>query len=179
MELRIAKFFNQLGRGKIDALTDFLSRVLYLFIFWLVVSACALLFETEDRSKLFVALLAATIAHFAISEGIIKHGLVKIWGVRQRPYLSYPKDIVPIGRKFSDSSFPSSHMSSTLAMLTVIAYFFPSTIALSIGFTLIMSFARLHNGMHYLSDVLVGIILGIGYGMLGIYASKIIIQNIL
>jgi len=36
-------------------------------------------------------------------------------------------------------------------------------------FVLLMTFARMHNGMHYPSDILVGSILGIIYGAVSIY----------
>lgn len=173
MEISVVKFFNQWGRGSVDAATDWLSRVRYLFVFWVGIAFLVLLIDSKNRSMLFVSFLVATVAHFLISEGLIKRGLTRIWGVRQRPYVAYPQDIMPIGRRFSDSSFPSSHLSSTLAMLTVIGYFYPMTWAVSVVFVLLMSFARLHNGMHYVSDIVVGIVLGIAYGRLGIYVAQL------
>lgn len=174
MEIEIVKFFNRLGRGKVDGMTDFLSRVRYLFAFWAVVSAVAIFFGGENRVTIFAALAVVTAEHFLFSEGIIKHLLTKIWGIRKRPYL-VDSSIIPIGRQFSDSSFPSSHMTSALAMFTVLIYFFPVIWPASLALVLLIAFTRLHNGMHYLSDVLVGTILGIGYGALGIYVSKIIV----
>lgn len=174
MELGIVKFFNRLGKGKVDGVTDFLSRVRYLFVFWAVVSAVAIFFGGDQRATIFVALAVVTAEHFLFSEGIMKHALTKIWGIRKRPYL-VDKEIVPIGRQFSDSSFPSSHMTSASAMFTVLIYFFPFIWPVSLLFILLMAFARLHNGMHYLSDVLVGTILGIGYGVLGVYVSQILV----
>lgn len=175
MEIAIVKFFNRLGKGKVDYITDALSRVRYLFIFWIVVSFLALFFESAQRELLFLSFLVATIAHFMISEGVIKRGLVRIWSVRQRPYLYCPEGIIPVGRKFSDSSFPSSHMASTLAMLTVIIFFHPLAWiwAAATILVLAMAFARLHNGMHYPTDILAGIVLGISYGMLGIYLAQL------
>ena len=172
MELGIVKFFNQLGKGKVDGVTDFLSRVKYLFVFWVVASVVALTFAGESRKSLIISLAIVTATHFLLTEGIIKHTLTKLWGIRQRPYL-IDQNIVPIGRQFSDSSFPSSHMTTTLAMLTPFVYFFPLVWPIAILFVLLMGFARLHNGMHYLSDILAGTILGIGYGTLGVYVAKL------
>jgi undecaprenyl-diphosphatase len=175
MELRIVRFFNQLGKDRIDGVTDFLSRVKYLFVFWAVISALAIFFGGENRENIFIALAMVTAGHFLFSEGIIKHTLTKLWGIRQRPYVA-DGGIVPIGRQFSDSSFPSSHMASTLAMLWVLVYFFSWAWPLALIFAIFMAFARLHNGMHYLSDILAGIILGIAYGALGIWFSQIFLK---
>lgn len=172
MELRIVKFFNRLGKGQIDGSSDFLSRVRYLFVFWAAVSAVAIFFGGEDRTAIFISLAAVTAAHFLISEGIIKRTLTKFWGIRRRPYL-VDDDIVPVGRNFSDSSFPSSHMASSVAMLWVLVHFFPFVWPVAICFAVMMAFIRLHNGMHYPSDIIAGTILGIGYGKLGIYISQI------
>lgn len=174
MELKIVKFFNRLGKGKIDDLTDFLSRVRYLFIFWTAVSAAAIFFGGERRTAIFISLASVTAAHFIISEGIIKHALTRLFGIRHRPYL-IDSEIVSVGRQFSDSSFPSSHMASSVAMLWVLVHFFPFVWPAAIFFSLAMAFIRIHNGMHYPSDILAGIILGIAYGALGIYVSKMII----
>ncbi len=74
-----------------------------------------------------------------------------------------------VGKAFTDSSFPSSHMASTLGVLTVFVYFYRKTWPLALIFVLLMAFARMHNGMHYPTDVLAGTILGLGYGLLAIY----------
>lgn len=174
MELKIVKFFNQLGHGRIDGSSDFLSRVRYLFFFWAVVSAVAIFFGDGNRKAIFVALAVVTAAHFLISEGIIKRTITKSYGIRKRPYL-VDNDIIPVGRHFSDSSFPSSHMASSAGMLWALVHFFPFIWPAALVFAIIMAFIRMHNGMHYPSDILAGIILGIGYGELGVYVSQIII----
>lgn len=173
MEIRIVKFFNRLGRGRIDIISDFLSRVRYLFYFWAVVSAVAIVFGGSSRIAIFISLAVVTAAHFGISEGIIKRSITKLWGIRRRPYL-VDSEIIPVGRHFSDSSFPSSHMASSAGMLWVLTHFFPFVWPVAICFAVIMAFIRMHNGMHYPSDILAGIILGIGYGELGVYVSQIV-----
>ena len=35
-----------------------------------------------------------------------------------------------------------------------------------------MAFCRIHNGMHYPSDVFIGSCLGLAYGALGIYGAS-------
>lgn len=173
MELQIVKFFNQLGKGRIDGSSDFLSRVRYLFVFWAAVSAVAIFFGGENRIAIFISLAVVTAAHFLISEGIIKRTITKLYGIRKRPYLT-DSQILPVGRHFSDSSFPSSHMASSVGMLWALTYFFPFIWPAALVFAIIMAFIRMHNGMHYPSDILAGIFLGVIYGELGIWVSQIL-----
>jgi membrane-associated phospholipid phosphatase len=40
-----------------------------------------------------------------------------------------------------------------------------------------MAFSRVHNGMHYPSDVLAGSLLGVGYGLLAVRADAVIARR--
>jgi membrane-associated phospholipid phosphatase len=42
---------------------------------------------------------------------------------------------------------------------------------------LLMAFSRMHNGMHYPSDVLMGSLLGIGYWLLSVWIAKKIMKK--
>ena len=61
-------------------------------------------------------------------------------------------------------------MSSRAAILTVIAWHYPRTTPFAVVFVLLMGFARVHNGMHYPTDVLAGTVLGTICGALAIFA---------
>ena len=168
MEIAIVKFFNKFGSGPIDKVTDILSRVRFLIIFWIILAIAFLLFDEKYGAKIFFGIIIANALHFLITEGLIKRLATKIWGKRLRPYQKYP-EIKAIGREFKDSSFPSSHMATTVAMLLVICFFYPVLWAIAVLLIIFMAYARLHQGMHYPSDILAGIILGIGYGWVGIF----------
>jgi len=75
-------------------------------------------------------------------------------GFKERPYVAHTESITSIGTSFADTSFPSNHMASTLTMLTVIVFFIPGVWPFALVFALMMAFSRMHNGMHYPSDVL-------------------------
>lgn len=174
MELKIVKFFNRLGRGTfVDALTDFVSRIMYLAIFWTLFTL-AIFFLAKNGKVIAIAMTIAAGLHFLISEGVFKY-LLSRYSKKTRPYIAYPQEIFPIGREHSDSSFPSSHVSATVAVLTVLSYFYPVAWPVIILFGLLIAFARLHNGMHYPSDVLAGAVLGVTYGIIGItYAQSLV-----
>jgi undecaprenyl-diphosphatase len=172
MELKIVKFFNKLGGKRVSDAADFASRITVLAIFWSIISLVILFFDRNFGIRIFLTLVVVTALHFAISEGFFKY-LVPVFSSRRtRPYLAHPDAITPNGTLHKSSSFPSSHMSITLGILTVLFYFYPLIWLLALLYAIFMAYTRLHNGMHYPSDVLGGTILGILYGIAAIYLVR-------
>jgi membrane-associated phospholipid phosphatase len=174
MDLAIARFLNQLGLGVIDPVTDLVCEVPFLVGLWIALVIVALRFDRPDGRRIALAVLVAVALHFVISEALLKHLVLAELPMRVRPYLAHPDEIHPIGYRFTDSSFPSSHAASTAAILTVFGYgyrrFSPAP-ALAALFVVVMCFSRVHNGMHYPTDVLTGAALGVAYGALAIRAA--------
>jgi undecaprenyl-diphosphatase len=140
---------------------------MYLAVFWTLITLAIFFFALNGKVIAIAMTLAASL-HFLISEGIFKYLLVKYFK-KVRPYIAFPDEIISIGRRHSDSSFPSSHMSANLSVLTVLVYFYPTIWPIAIIWTLFMAYARLHNGMHYLIDVVAGTVFGTIYGIIAIY----------
>jgi len=173
-EINIVKYFNKLGGKKTDVFLGFINSIRFLTAFWLVLVAVAALRHPSIAQKFLIAVGIVAILHFGITEAFIKHFLTRWFSLRKRPYVAYPDMIKPIGKKFSDSSFPSSHMATTVAMLVVIADFYPSLIIPAVILIIVIAFSRLHNGMHYPSDIVAGALLGVGYGYAALSLLKYI-----
>lgn len=167
-EIKIVRYFNRLGGKKLDDVLRLINSIIFLVFFWVVMVTVAVWMHPNIAKGFLLAVLIVSALHFAITEGIIKHLLTHIIAMRRRPYVAYPDLVRPIGHKFSDSSFPSSHMATTAGMLVVIGGFYPSLFIPAAILILVMAFSRLHNGMHYPSDIVVGTGLGIGYGFLAL-----------
>ena len=172
IDFEVVKFLNHLGSPWIDPATKLISSNLLLVVLWIAVTAGFLVYDKKNGRKIAAAAIVAFILHFLISEGFFKYLLPEFGLFRVRPYLAYPGDIIPLGALNTDSSFPSSHMSSTLAILTVYVYYSRKFWPLALAFAVFMAFARIHNGMHYPSDVLDGAILGVLYGIAAIWLSS-------
>lgn len=168
MEYRIVKFFNRLKLGIFDSFLEFINRTVFLFIFWTIAAFAFLLFDGIYGKKVFWGIITAALLHFTVSEAILKHVLINFREKRTRPYLAHPNEIKPIGKPRKDSSFPSSHMASALAILAVILFFHPLYWPWALLFAIIMAFFRMRSGMHYPTDVLAGVFLGIIYGFIAI-----------
>lgn len=173
-EIKFVKYFNQAGFKKLDDFLSLVNSIRFLAFFWFILTIIAIVSHPVITESFLVAVLIVGVLHFGITEGIIKHFLTRFFPKRRRPYVTYPELIKAVGKRFSDSSFPSSHMATTVAMLVVIVSFYPSLLFLSLVMIVLMAFSRLHNGMHYPSDVAVGILLGYAYGWVALEIVKTI-----
>lgn len=174
-ELSIVQYLNHFGSGTfIDSISIFISWIFVIVLLWTFWSLLSYFLDEKKGKFVLWGVVIAMAIHFVISEGLIKNFLTIFFDPRTRPYLFDPQNIVPLGQLFTDSSFPSSHLASTAAVLTVFVYYYRKTwvVVSGILFVLLMAFSRIHNGMHYPTDVLAGTIFGIGYGILAVYLSR-------
>jgi undecaprenyl-diphosphatase len=168
-EKDIVIFFNRFQIKWLDFISEAISNISFLTFLWSLVIVFFMISNFSFGFEIMLKLALVFVVHYIISEGIIKYGSKKFFLPRQRPYVAYPKEIRGIGRNFSDSSFPSSHMSSVTGGLIVIYTAYPDAWPALLIFGLMLAFSRLHNGMHYPSDILAGIILGYGYGWMALF----------
>ncbi len=173
IDFAIAQWINHLGAGTfVDFFSILISSLTFLVVFW---AAIAIFILAKDRKKgriVIIALLIAIALHLVITDGLMK-GLVgnEIY-FRERPYIAHQGEIAALGKLGIDDSFPSGHVAATLAMLTVLIYYYRKCWPAALIFALLIGFSRIHNGMHYPSDVVAGALFGIAYGAIAIYATK-------
>ena len=180
MEFQIVQFFNQLGRGSIlDNITIWFSYIPFLIILWLALAIILIYVDKKDGKVIFFSIVFAVLIYFLVNDFFFKTILVDNMGIRLRPYLAHPGEIIALGTRFADSSFPSGHVASSVAVLSIISYFYRKAWPVCLAFVLFMMFARMHMGMHYPSDVLAGAGLGLIYSALGIWISKKILKKTL
>jgi len=171
-EKKLVLIFNGHQSKLIDALSGAISNVPLLFVVWFAVAGLVLYADSSTGISVCLGLAIVFILHFVISEGILKNGGKLFRLQRARPYIGYPDEVRAVGRKFSDSSFPSSHVASMVGGLTVLVYFYAFVWPIAVILTLIIGWSRLRNGMHYPSDILAGIILGLLYGFSALWILK-------
>jgi undecaprenyl-diphosphatase len=170
MDRELAVMINSLGAGTIDRVTEIVCDVPFLVALWLGVLALAWTLDRGRARRVTLAVLAALAIHTVVTELLLKHALLVFFDLRLRPWVAHPDAIVPIGYRFEDSSFPSSHAATTAALALVLAWHYPRAWPLAVAFAVFMAFSRVHNGMHYPTDVGVGTLLGLAYGVITVWA---------
>lgn len=143
-----------------------------MLIIWALVISLAIIFKKKYRKFVLFSFIIAGTLFFTISEIGFKTAFIQKTGIRLRPYVTHSETIQSQGKKYSDSSFPSSHMVFTVAMITVLIFLFPMLRPYAILYAFLMAWSRMFNGMHYPSDVLAGTVLGIISGWLAVVVSK-------
>lgn len=87
---------------------------------------------------------------------------------RTRPYKEYPNDIIQRGKTEGPYSFPSGHTTAAFATATAVSLSYKKWYVTvpAYAYASLVGYSRMRLGMHYGSDVLGGIIIGIGSGLL-------------
>lgn len=91
---------------------------------------------------------------------------------RTRPYISYPQ--IQHNRDNKDASFPSGHTSFAFNTATSLTMFYPKWYVVIPAYTwaTAVGYSRMHLGMHYPSDVVVGALVGAGTSWLSVKGNK-------
>lgn len=128
---------------------------------WLAV-VCAgtgdLFFGGEPRYR---ALLSGAVGVFA---GVLLFRLVKM-GSRRRRRCHLAKHCWATVLPPDQFSFPSGHTITAFAMAVTIAHFYPQCWGYLLFLAASIAVWRIILGMHFLSDVVMGALMGVGLGM--------------
>lgn len=157
--MKIIKFIQQFSNPVLDwffrSITEFGDMIFFIvlgaIIYWV--------FNKKFAFKMMISFLFSALIN----------GAIKSFTNKPRPYQEGAK---PILQETTGSSMPSGHSQGIGALGSMMVYEYRSTRWIKIVFIVLMilvPFSRMYLGQHYLEDVLVGLILGIGMGLLGLY----------
>lgn len=162
MDKNILLFINQYFNNIfLDGVFVFTTSLGNLGIIWIIIAAVLLL--NKKYKKTGILLLVALLLSTALAEGIFKH-LVN----RPRPFYSMPNVKLLINKPFT-SSFPSGHSASSFASAGILSKYINKYKSFFYALASLIAFSRLYLFVHYPSDVIAGI-------LLGIVCSKIVIS---
>jgi undecaprenyl-diphosphatase len=124
---------------------------------WYGLGFMLLAYGGPQRFSAVCAAGAATIA------GIFAFKVLKRLSQRPRPCQVEPhcwSKVLPPDQ----FSFPSGHTMTAFSIALVVSYFYPSLEGPLLFLALSIAMSRIVLGMHFLSDVLAGVVLGVGLG---------------
>ena len=144
-------------------------------IFWIAIAVILML--TKKHRRIGFGMAFALIMGLLVCNIILKPGVARI-----RPYdfqmQYFAKEITLIAGGMHDFSFPSGHTIASFEGCTVLMlgnkkFGIPATIL-----AILIAFSRLYLYVHYPSDVIVSIVLGTIFGIIGYWlAGKLKFRN--
>ncbi|MBO4325329.1 MAG: phosphatase PAP2 family protein [Lachnospiraceae bacterium] len=139
-------------------------------IFWILLTVALLCFKKTRRAGLFSA--AALAGSVLVNNVILKNAIG-----RTRPY-ELIDELVLIGKKASDASFPSGHTAASVASCTAIL---PNVKkrwwAPLILMAVLIALSRVYIGIHYPSDIVGGLISGVVLGILANVIGSLVLRK--
>lgn len=158
-EFRLLDWIQELHTPFGDALMPFLSRLGDFGLIWIILAAVLLLVPKYRRLGFVVA--AALIADLILCNIIIKPLVA-----RTRPYDVNTLIELIVAKPF-DYSFPSGHTAAAFAAVSAM-FFVKNRLWIPAGvLAVLIAFSRMYLYVHYPTDILGGIIVGIVCGAVG------------
>ncbi|MHA1894395.1 MAG: phosphatase PAP2 family protein [Candidatus Helarchaeota archaeon] len=156
-------------------LSDYLSYVyivvviVLFFLSYVEIEKLEFLQLKKYRYLLLIALVSGCLTQICVNS-------LKVLIARERPYVTFPDLLNNFSRLSMSYSFPSGHTGAVFGFLLPIILFQDKywkklvilTVPIAVGFS------RLYLGVHYLSDVIGGMIIGISFVII---SSVIIIKT--
>jgi len=142
-------------------------------IFWILLTLVLLAFRQTRKAG--ICSCFALVFMVVLNNGIIKHAVNRI-----RPYEVIEGLQILVGKP-DDASFPSGHTASSFASSMALMLSLPMVTdrrrvrifsALAFLMAALIAFSRLYVGVHYPSDILGGIVIGVLCGVAGYLAGK-------
>lgn len=146
---------------RISGLNDFMIWASYGGTWFVVLILMTSLFLWNEKKRKWIIPLWLSLG---ISALITK--ILKIVILRDRPYLALGFDALV---ESSRGSLPSGHATAVFSTLAVLDKEFPRFKWFWLAFALLVAFSRMYLGVHYLTDVVIGGIIGLTVGLFVLY----------
>ena len=166
------------GSNFINYLLKFITTLGEAGIIWILSLLVLLIFTGVKYKKLSILLVSGAV--FLLAGWLFNDLFLKVVVHRVRPYNNvevfgdaFKVFMDSIGYKYPSSySFPSGHSFSSFNVATSLTLYNKKLGYIAYPLAILIAFSRIFVGAHYLSDILVGLILGVTFGTLSHILGK-------
>lgn len=165
MEFKFLNFLQTIHNPIMDAVMCFVSKIGNVGMVWILLAVVLFFFSKTRRSA--VILLTALVVDVILCNGILKNaiGRIRPCDVNTAIQLLIPRP--------SDFSFPSGHTAASFAAVTSLMLAHEKTLwKPAMVLAILIAFSRMYLYVHYPTDILGGILVGIVSGCLGYFIFK-------
>jgi undecaprenyl-diphosphatase len=165
IDIEILKYVQTLsGNSIMDGFMVFLSKIGDNGFIWIALSL--ILIATKKHRKAGIMALSALIVSTLFGELLLKHLIG-----RQRPFVDHEmfNALIDISSVYS---FPSGHAASSFAVAGTLSWLYKKSTSFLIALALLISVSRVYLLVHYPSDIIFGMILGLVCAVIIINIAK-------
>ena len=137
---------------------------------WLALAVLLLFFRKTRRAG--IAMLASLLIGLLIGNVALKNLIM-----RPRPFVTHP-DLIALLDPGDRWSFPSGHTLSSFAAATALGFFHRKSGAAAYALAAAIAFSRLYACVHYPTDVLGGLVIGVLCGLAGAWLTDRAVDQI-
>lgn len=160
MELRFLDFLQTIHTPLLDKILAFITSLGNAGIIWIVLAVVLLILPKTRKAGIIVA--AALLVDLILCNLILKNLVARV-----RPY-DVNTAIAILIKKPLDFSFPSGHTAASFAAMTALFLTkMKKAWIVALILAVLIAFSRLYFYVHYPTDVLGGIVVGILSGVIG------------
>lgn len=160
IEQAILRFFISIHHPILDKIMIFITNLDNYGQIWIVLGLILLLFK--KYRKVGVTVLISLVIMLLLNDLFLKHMIRRI-----RPYEGLGVELlIPIPKDFS---FPSGHAASSFSAAFALFKYYKRFAFLYFGLATLISISRLYLTVHYLSDILGGVLIGYICALIGIW----------
>lgn len=157
LDKQLLNLINSIRNPILTKIMIFLSTITGTFQILMLIF---LVFVWTKKSRALMPSLIFSLALSALTVFILKSVIS-----RPRP------EIIHLTTE-TDSSFPSGHSNSVFSVYPIINKNYKKLSLIWLTFSVLVAFSRIYLGVHYLSDVIFGAIIGLFFGNLVIYLEQ-------
>jgi undecaprenyl-diphosphatase len=144
----VALFFNNLRNKTVDIIIYFFGSELFVILLAVLITFVFIWHKKKDVIKFWLSIGSA----FVLSH------LLKILFHRPRPYMVYGFE--PAVQTLTQNAFPSSHAMVVFAILPFLFKNYPKKRFLWVVLAVVILVMRIYAGVHFLSDIIFGAVVG-------------------